>query len=59
MKLNKPAQDKVAGMIGDAAIIALAEGRLLSRDEVMQVISANPNCRCAVYSAHQIVLGKL
>lgn len=38
MELNKSARDEVARIIGDAAITVLAEGRLLSRDAVMQVI---------------------
>lgn len=38
MELNKSAQDEVARIIGDAAITVLAEGRLLSRHALMQVI---------------------
>lgn len=38
MELNKPAMDEVARIIGDAAITVLAEGRLLSREAVMQVM---------------------
>jgi hypothetical protein len=36
--LNKEAQDEVARIIGDAAITILADGRMLSRDALMQVI---------------------
>lgn len=37
-QLNEEAQNEVARIIGEAAICALAEGRTVSRDVLMQII---------------------